>query len=87
MSIEATNICDILPRTAVSSELIVVKLKRDLKYKCHVYFEPVWTDTIYQALVYLKSYSNLYRDISIANGLSSDDIFQFFQKKILMQKK
>ena len=39
--IEASSICNILPRPAVSNELIVVKLKRDLKYRGHVYFEPV----------------------------------------------
>ena len=30
-SIEAANICNILPRPADSNRLIVVKLKRDLK--------------------------------------------------------
>ena len=40
--IEAANICNILPRSAVSNGLIVVKLKRGLKYRGHVYFEPVY---------------------------------------------
>ena len=35
------NISNMLPRPAVSRELIVVKLKRDLKYRGHVYFDPV----------------------------------------------
>ena len=39
--VEAANISNMLPRPAVSSELIVVKLKRDLKYRGHVYFDPV----------------------------------------------
>ena len=39
--IEAENMCNILPRPAVSNGLIVVKLKRYLKCKGHVYFEPV----------------------------------------------
>lgn len=34
--IEAAIICHILPRAAVSNELFVVKLKRDLKYRGHV---------------------------------------------------
>ena len=34
--IEAANICNILPRPAVSNRLIIVKLKRDLKYRGHV---------------------------------------------------
>ena len=39
--IEAANTCNILPRPAISNGLIIVKLKRDLKYRGHVYFEPV----------------------------------------------
>ena len=39
--IEAVNICNILPRPAVPNEIIVVKLKRDLRYRGHSYFKPV----------------------------------------------
>ena len=39
--IETANVCNILPRPAVANGLILVKLKRDLKYRGHVYFEPV----------------------------------------------
>ena len=53
-SIETANICNILPRPTVSNGLVVVKLKRDLKYKGHVYFEPVRPNIVYQALAYLK---------------------------------
>ena len=45
--IEAANICNILPRPAVSNGLIMVKLKRGLKYRGHVYFEPVHPHTVY----------------------------------------
>ena len=48
--IESENVCDILPRPADSNGLIVVKLKRDLKYRGHVYFEPVRPHVIYEAL-------------------------------------
>ena len=34
--IETANVCNILPRPAVSNGLIFVKLKRDLKYRGHV---------------------------------------------------
>ena len=50
--IETANICNILPRPAVSDGLIVVKLKRDLKYWGHVYFETVRPHVVYQALTY-----------------------------------
>ena len=36
--VEVANVCNFLPRTSVSNGLIVVKLKRDLKYRGHVYF-------------------------------------------------
>ena len=39
--IEAANICNILQRPADSNRLILVKLKRDLKYRGYVYFDPV----------------------------------------------
>ena len=39
--IETANICNILSRPVDSSRLILVKLKRDLKYSGYVYFKPV----------------------------------------------
>ena len=45
--IEATNVCNILPRSAVSNGLIVVKLKRVLKYRGHAYLEPICPHIIY----------------------------------------
>ena len=44
--IKAVNICNFLPRPAVSNRLIVVKLKHDLKDKGHVYFQPVYLHII-----------------------------------------
>ena len=75
--IEVANVCNILPRPSVSNGLIVVKLKRDLKYRGHVYFEPVRPHVIYQALIHLKSHNKFYEDISIAKGLSSEDMLKF----------
>ena len=75
--IKAADICHILPRPAVSNGLIRVKLKRDLKYRGLVYFEPVRRHIVYQTLTYLKSYNKFYEDISIAKGFSSEDTFKF----------
>lgn len=66
-----------MPRPAVFNGLVVVKLKRDLKHRVHIYFEPVRPLVIYQKLGYLKSHKKLYEDISIAEGLSSADMFKF----------
>ena len=66
--IETANVCNILPRLAVSNGLILAKLKRDLKHRGHVYFEPVCPHIIYQALTYLKSHNTFYEDISVTKG-------------------
>ena len=44
---ETENICNILPRIVVSNGLIVFKLKRDVKCRSNVYFEPVRPHIVY----------------------------------------
>ena len=75
--IEAANVCNILPEAAVSNGLIVVNLKRYLKYRGHVYFEPVRLHIMYQARTNLKSHCKFYDDIFIAKSFSSEDMFKF----------
>ena len=55
----------------------MVKLKRDLKYRGYVYFEPVRPNVIYQALNYLKTHNKFYEDISISAGLSGKEMINF----------
>ena len=76
--IEAAIICNISPSPAVSNWLNVGKLKRNLKYRVHVYFQPIRTHITYQTFAYLKSHNKFYADISIANGFSSEEMFRFF---------
>ena len=73
------NICNILPRPAVSNVLVVFELKRDLKYRRHVYFEPVCPHITHQAHADLKSHNEFYEDISVAKGLSREDMFRLFE--------
>ena len=61
----------------VSNGLIFASLKRDFKYRRHVYFEPIWPHVIYQAIAYLKSHNKFYEDISIAKSLLNEKIFRF----------
>ena len=75
--IETANVCNILSRPAFYNGLILVKLKSDLKYRGHVYFEPVRPHIIYQALTYLKSHNKFYEDISAIKDLSGADILSF----------
>ena len=44
-----------LKEQADSNGLIVVELKRDIKYRGNAYFEPVCPNVIHQALNYLKT--------------------------------
>ena len=74
---ETSNICNILPRPADANGLIVVKSKRDLKYRGYVYFEPICPNVICQALNYLKTHNKFYEDISISEGLSSKEMINF----------
>ena len=73
------NICNILSRPAVSNVLVVFELKRDLKYRRHVYFEPVCPHITHQAHADLKSRNEFYEDISVAKGLSREDMFRLFE--------
>ena len=68
--IETLNKGNILPRPAVSNDLIVVKLKHNFKFRGHVYFEPVHPHMFKcQVLAHLKWHKK---------GLSSEDLFRFF---------
>ena len=55
----------------------MLNLKCELKYRGHVYFEPVCPHIIYQALTYLKSHNRIYEDISIIKSFSSEDMLNF----------
>lgn len=58
-------ICESLPRSSNSSGVILVKLKKKLSFKGHVYFEPVRPEKLKSALLYLKANNNFYKDIEI----------------------
>ena len=77
--IETDNICNILPRGIDNNGLILLKLKRKLCYRGHL-FEPVRPDVVKETLNYLKQNNSLYSDIEINIGniplnlLSLDEI-------------
>ena len=63
--IDVADICNTLPRPADSNGIVIVKLKRKLQYRGHVYFESVRPDIIFRLLQYLKLNNSLYHDIEI----------------------
>ena len=54
-----------MPQGADSSGLLMVKLKRKLNFRGHVYFQAVSLESIYAALSYLKENNILYSNINI----------------------
>ena len=63
--IESGDNTNVLQRGADSNGLLIVKLKRKLSYRGHVYFEAVRPELNCQALMYLKQSNSSYSDIGI----------------------
>ena len=57
--------CNILPRPPERSGIIMLKLKRKLQFRGHVYFEAVRPDFVQAALTWLKGNNALYKDVII----------------------
>ena len=68
--VETDMVFNVLPRPINNNGLVLVKLKRHLRYQ-YAYFEPVGLSAIYEALNYLKRKSKFYKDISVSYGLNS----------------
>ena len=63
--IETMDITNTLPQGADSSGLLMVKLKRKLNFRGHVYFQAVSPESIYATLSYLKVNNVFYSNINI----------------------
>ena len=60
---DSSEVSQTLPHPADSNGLIIVKLKRKLEYKGHVYFEAVRSQVIRRLLEHLKINNSLYGDM------------------------
>ena len=63
--VSCVETCKELPRAPESSGIIMVKLKRKLQFRGHVYFQAVRQDVMLNALQWLQENNELYRDVSI----------------------
>lgn len=54
-----------LPRNLNSSGIVLVKLKKKLEFHGHVYFQPVSSEKLVNALLYFKIHNNFYEDVEI----------------------
>ena len=63
--IDTINATSLLPPSASSTGLIIIKLKRQLEYYDHVLFEPVRTVFLKYILNYPKTNNHLHQDVII----------------------
>ena len=64
-SVEVMDRSTLLPRETNSSGLSIVKLKRKLEYRGHVYFGLLHPDIVLGLLKFLKANNNVYKDVTI----------------------
>ena len=57
--------CRVLPRPPNSSGIIMLKLKRKLQFRGHVYFQAVRPEVVLHALQWLKRNNELYENVGI----------------------
>ena len=57
--------CHVLPRPPDSSGIIVLKLKRKLQFRGHVYFQAVRPEVVLHALQWLQRNNELYQNVAI----------------------
>ena len=71
--VQADAISNVLPRPAEDDGVVLVKLKRKIEFKGHVYFESVRPSFVELALNYLKEYNPFYSDVLInLNNINRD---------------
>ena len=66
--VDCEQTCRVLPRRPSSSGIIMLKLKRKLEFRGHVYFQVVRPQLLLNALNWLKAHNALYKDIIIDIG-------------------
>ena len=60
--VNVSDVVDVLPRSSHSSGILLVKLKKKIEFKGHVYFDSVCLEHILSALLFLNP---LYKDVII----------------------
>ena len=57
--------CNVLPRPPDSSGIIMLKLRRKLQFRGHVYFQAVRPEVVLHALQWLQGNNDLYQNVTI----------------------
>ena len=77
--VNCDTVCQSLPRPPESSGIIIMKLKRKLKYHGHQYYESVRPAIAYDALNYLRNNNKLYSNIDTVMT-NIDNELKYFPK-------
>ncbi|XP_015764283.1 PREDICTED: uncharacterized protein LOC107343234 [Acropora digitifera] len=72
--VECDQTCKILPRPPERSGIIMLKLKRKLEFRGHVYFQAVRPEVVTNALNWLKVNNPFYTNISVDIGNIGRDL-------------
>ena len=75
--VECSQTCNILPRPPDRSGIILLKLKRKLQFRGHVYFQAVRPQFVINALNWLIANNPLYANIQIQCDNISSDLINF----------
>ena len=63
--VDCDQTCNVLPRSPEMSGIIMLKLKRKLAFRGHLYFQAVRPDVVLRALHWLKVNNPLYSEVTI----------------------
>ena len=80
--VNVSETCNHLPREGNCEEVILVKLKRKLSFKGHVYFEPVRPQRVRAALEFLQKVNPLYQDVLISDTNFNPDLLSIGKKTL-----
>ena len=72
--VECDQTCKILPRPPERSGIIMLKLKRKLEFRGHVYFQAVRPEVVLNALNWLKVNNPFYTNINVDIGNIGRDL-------------
>ena len=82
VSVNVSETCNHLPREGNCEEVTLVKLKRKLPFKGHVYFGPVLSQRVRAVLEFLQKVNPLYQDVLISDTNINLDLLSIGKKTL-----
>lgn len=84
--VECDKTCNQLPRAPERSGIAMLKLKRKLQFRGHVYFQAVRPDLLQEALYWLKANNLLYKDIVVEINNIEDSLLSLIKQMNKMSR-